>query len=115
MALQRSRPRRTSGRRLLSSSSVSSPRRSGGARRRALSGNADGGLKRAPHGTLRSVFTLGLGSWALVLDERALALVEGTIGLVAGHGGDQLVDVVLALGLGRRLDLEEVHVADQAA
>ena len=34
-----------------------------------------------------------------LLHERALALVHRTIGLVARHRGDQLVDVVLALGL----------------
>src|SRR5436190_4581398 len=49
------------------------------------------------------------------LHERALALVERTVGLVAGHGGDQLVDVVLALGFRRRLHLEQVHVAHHAA
>src|SRR5262245_22118941 len=105
-------PRPTNGRQRLSSSSGSSPRRSGGGRRPAVSGNAEPGRgpKRAPHGALGSP-----PYWASVLDEGALALVEGAIGLVARHGGDQLVDVVLALGLGRRLDLEEVHVADQAA
>src|SRR5262245_41452168 len=49
------------------------------------------------------------------LDERALAFVQRPVGLVAGHGRDQLVDVILAFGLRRRLDLEEVHVAHQAA
>src|SRR5262245_18882840 len=49
------------------------------------------------------------------LDEWALAFVQRPVGLVTGHGRDQLVDVVLALGLGRRLDLKEIHVAHQAA
>src|SRR5579883_1715969 len=66
--------------------------------------------KRAPRGAL---FDRCMKISAL--DQRALAVLERTEGLVARHGGEQLVDVVLALRLGGRLDLEQVHVADDAA
>ena len=47
--------------------------------------------KRAPAGALSA--SIGKGS---VLDQGALAFLERTVGLIARHGGDQLVDVVLA-------------------
>src|SRR5882724_8097483 len=47
--------------------------------------------------------------------QRAAALVERTERFVAGDGGDQLVEVPLALGLLGFLDLEQVHVVHHAA
>src|SRR6185437_16357633 len=67
--------------------------------------------KRAPAGALSRVSMPEPSA----LDVGALALVQRAAGLVARHGGDQLVDVVLALRLLRRLHLEQVHVADDAA
>src|SRR5258706_7153610 len=49
------------------------------------------------------------------LDERAAALVERTERLVAGHGGEQLVEIPFILGLFRLLHLEQIHVVDHAA
>src|ERR1700722_18830161 len=49
------------------------------------------------------------------LYQRAAALVERTERLVARHGGDQLVEIPLTLGLLRLLHLEQIHVMDHAA
>src|SRR3954449_3605959 len=49
------------------------------------------------------------------LHQRAAALVQRTEGLVARHGGEQLVKVPLTLGLRRLLHLEQVHVMHHAA
>src|SRR5688572_8012447 len=65
--------------------------------------------KRAPAGAASSVGP------RRSLDIRALPILEQPVGLVARYGRQEPVDVVLALGLLRRLHLEEVHVAHQAA
>src|SRR4051812_2723526 len=49
------------------------------------------------------------------LHQRAAALVQRTEGLVARHGGEQLVKVPLTFGLRRLLHLEQVHVMHHAA
>src|SRR6266545_8283547 len=50
-----------------------------------------------------------------LLNEGAVALVQGTEGLVGGRGRADLVVVPGAFGLRRLLDLEEVHGVDLAA
>src|ERR1700732_186866 len=49
------------------------------------------------------------------LHQRAAALVERAERFVAGHGGEQLVEIPFALGLFRLLDLEQIHVVHHAA
>src|SRR6201996_3497672 len=49
------------------------------------------------------------------LHQRAVALVERAEGFVAGHGGEQLVEVPFALGFLGLLDLEQIHVVNHAA
>src|SRR6185437_9663603 len=50
-----------------------------------------------------------------LLHERALALAQGTEGLIGGDHGELLVIVERVLRFGRRLHLEEIHVAHHAA
>src|SRR5665647_2854704 len=57
----------------------------------------------------------GEGEESSALDQRAAALVERAEGFVAGHGGDQLVEIPFALGLFRLLHLEQIHVVDHTA
>src|SRR5262249_3786479 len=54
-------------------------------------------------------------SWVLgTLYQRASACREWSIVLVSWYGGQHFVDVPLVLGLGRRLDLNQVHIVDHA-
>src|SRR5215831_4152593 len=48
------------------------------------------------------------------LYQRASARREWSIGIVSWDGGQHFVDVPLVLGLGRRLDLNQVHIVDHA-
>src|ERR1700733_7056432 len=59
---------------------------------------------------LTSIATVSMG-----LDQRATAFVERTAGFVAGHGGEQLVEIPLAFRLLGLLHLEQVHVVSHAS
>ncbi len=50
-----------------------------------------------------------------MLHQRAAAVCERAVGLVAGDGREDLVEIPLALRLGGRFHLHQIHVVDHAA